>query len=299
MLRITIDTNVILSGFDGTARQQAIFCRLQELHQQNIIDVAVTNRFTQDKETDSDRDQARRDIAAAAQFTIIASPFRMGLPQNDGFLVDDKTALFLNTLFSVTESTKKNTLWDIDHLYGHLADKRDFFLTYEKRGILHKAPFLAEIGIYVVNPDIFITIIDQIYPLSTTDSTSIAAQVKTILTPNQLIHPDPQMRVRIELSITTFNVQRAVEEAKEAVEEEKERFVALARNIETEEGKAIHRIAAHLRNGGVFSDELAFRYACDAYADIVHSYTQLQPNMRERYPTLQIWIDAQYEPFTH
>jgi hypothetical protein len=134
MVTVTIDTHILIRGLDGDEDERHVLANLQQMHTQRRIDIAISNRIIQDKAKDKDDAQRERHLMAARQFSEISSPFRVNLLQPHGIIVRDSFALLLHNLFTIRQSNpRKNTLWDIDHLYGHYTAQRDCFLTKECR----------------------------------------------------------------------------------------------------------------------------------------------------------------------
>ena len=158
MMRITIDTNVLICGIDGSLEEQKVFDDLMSLKQRELLDIAITSRFDQDKKKDSDLERVKKHYQIARMLTAIPSSFRCGISLlGQDRLVDEVVYKPLSKLFKVEDSEKANhnTLMDVDHLYGHWVDNREYFLTYENR-ILRKKEALVKLNIKVDNPSNFL-----------------------------------------------------------------------------------------------------------------------------------------------
>jgi hypothetical protein len=158
---VTIDTNVLLGGLDGPPDQREAFENLIRLCDKGIVNIGLSSRFEKDKERDIDIERVKRDYAIARRFPEIPAPFRLGVSRlGHDLLVEEETSEVLHEIFGVEDiaAADQNTIWDIDHLYAHYAASHDVFLTWE-RAILAKADRLEAIGIRVMNPAEFNTLI--------------------------------------------------------------------------------------------------------------------------------------------
>ncbi len=158
MIKLTIDTNVLLSGLDGTEERRAVFERLMQLRELAVVDIGLSTRFEKDKQLDADIERVKRDYAIARWFPVVPGPFRLDVSRlGQDLLADGEVMDKLQRLFGIDNPANANsrTLWDVDHLYGHFAAGRDYFLTWEER-ILKKSRHLAELGIRVLRPDAFL-----------------------------------------------------------------------------------------------------------------------------------------------
>ncbi len=160
-MRVTLDTNVVLSGLDG--KDGGVLATLRRLHESGTIHIAVSSRALQDKHSDSDKQRMQRDLAAFVQLPRVAAPFRFDESYWDGHDVfcgeaDGRVGDALERIFGVVPSRmgkRKNQLRDVDHLTAHWMARRDVFLTNDQ-GILDKATKLLQFGIRVMNPADFL-----------------------------------------------------------------------------------------------------------------------------------------------
>jgi len=153
MILVTLDTNVLIGGVDGTPEDKAVFQRLWKLWTGKCIDIALTSRFDQDKADDQDLERVKRQYRIARMFPVVPAPFRLGVSMLGQDVLVGKDFKPIQHLFGVEDvaSANRHTMWDVDHLYGHLMAKRDYFLTAERR-ILKKEASLARLGIKVLHP---------------------------------------------------------------------------------------------------------------------------------------------------
>lgn len=159
-MRITLDTNVVLAGLDGT--DGGVVARLKRLNDAGAVDLAVASRVIQDKQSDRDQQRMLRDVAALQELPQVPAPFRLDesfldasdvlCSESEGRVIDD-----LQRIFGVPQSSMKrmNQLRDVDHLAAHWMARRDVFLTND-RGILDRAEKLEPFGIKVMTPTDFL-----------------------------------------------------------------------------------------------------------------------------------------------
>lgn len=154
MITLTLDSNVLFSGLDGYTEQKSAFQEIWELHNEEIASIALTSRFDEDKEGDSNLDRVKRHYRIARIFETIPTAFRIDVSMiGQDVIADGEVSSQLESLFGIGSRPfeKHNTMCDVDHLYGHWLAKREYFLTYDK-GILEEHEKLAKFGIRVINP---------------------------------------------------------------------------------------------------------------------------------------------------
>lgn len=153
MITLTLDSNVLFCGLDGSTEQKAAFQAIWEIHDAGIANIALTSRFDEDKAADQNLERVKRHYRIARIFDTIPTAFRVDVSIIGQDVIAGEMASQLEALFGIGSRPfeKHNTMCDVDHLYGHWSAKRDYFLTYD-RGILTKQAELAELGISVIDP---------------------------------------------------------------------------------------------------------------------------------------------------
>jgi hypothetical protein len=181
MLRITLDTNVLISGLDQSdSAKRDVFAKLRLLEKQGYIQLALTSRFDRDKEDDQDIERVKRHYRVARDFSNLGGPFRIGVSAIgglDGLVGGDEPDF--QAVFGITDPTTANphTLSDVDHLFAHWRAGYDYFLTYD-RPVLKKAGKLRELGVTVISPDSFTHIASQTIEQYRDTPTDICEQLK-------------------------------------------------------------------------------------------------------------------------
>lgn len=163
-LKITLDTNCIINLFDASARTPTSVEPLNELVRLALsgqLDIAVTTRAEVDLRRDRN-EQRRTDMLRFLDLMpVVGTALRWDMSKWDsgdvwGSESDLQVAAELQRLLSpglqATDKRFANRVCDIDHLLGHLLNKRKVFVT-DDRGILNKrAALRATFGLVVVSP---------------------------------------------------------------------------------------------------------------------------------------------------
>lgn len=163
MLKITLDTNCIINLLDYKSETATSVEDLAELFRYGMegdVNIVITTRVEADM-ADKDGERNSELIKRVAMFPTIGTPFRIGTSRLDSgdYVIgdpDDKLEKELTQIIfpGLTDSDPRyqNKIYDIDHLVGHISNKRDIFVTDDK-GILKKAEALkVSPGVVVMNP---------------------------------------------------------------------------------------------------------------------------------------------------
>ncbi len=161
MVSVTLDTNCVMDLQEDQRPEfrQAMECLLK-LAEIRRLDLAVTTRVESEVKEDSTV-KVYRSLIEKGQIKVIPSTTRLGYLKLGGDVLPDEQlwkriagAVFPNKdagiLFRPGNSRTKEFV-DVDHLYGHLHSKRDFFVTRDG-DILNANKRLADIGIQVCAP---------------------------------------------------------------------------------------------------------------------------------------------------
>ncbi len=157
MINVTLDCNVLFVELDQSQQHRDTLQALYSLHRRRLIEIASTSRLVEDTKRDKDRVRAKRHVDKANEFPSIPTALRLGVSMiGVDVLADAELLSNLQHLFRVPNVPpgRPNTLWDVDHLYGHRIAGRDYFLTYEE-SIRKKDEQLEKLGIHVVEPSVF------------------------------------------------------------------------------------------------------------------------------------------------
>ena len=77
MLKITLDTNVVIEGIDG--KKASVVARVKKLAEEGKIDIALTTRVTADKDRDKDETRRQKHLKEFEQYPVLETVGRYGL----------------------------------------------------------------------------------------------------------------------------------------------------------------------------------------------------------------------------
>ena len=167
-MKITLDTNCLFDYFErNPAHIQALVTHASE----GDIELAITTRVmsdTLDKWKGSGTSPMWEKIQSFPALETIGTVFRLGsshLEFKDHLASEDdvKIADRLRQIMAVAQ------VEDIDHLLGHIMDKRDIFITADPHFLDHKEELKNEFGLVVLTPKDAVDQIDKNYPPQTGD----------------------------------------------------------------------------------------------------------------------------------
>jgi hypothetical protein len=163
--KITLDNNCVINLFDFSAKTPTSVEELSEIIKFGLsgkADIAITTRVEADLENDQNDERRNETMRKLSMFQVVGTMGRWGVSKwnkGDVYAGEDTNKLFdeiqkiifpggLNEKSS-TYGNKKN---DIDHLVGHIINKRDIFVTddgdiIKKQQILKKSP-----GLIIMRP---------------------------------------------------------------------------------------------------------------------------------------------------
>lgn len=160
--RLTIDANCVINLFDRESTSATSVEELQTLVRYALdgkAEIAVTTRLEADLERDKVEERRSALIGMLEMFPVISSIMRWDVSRWDKDLWADDASERLNDEIQkilspgLTPQDKRfsNKINDIDHLTGHVIDKRDIFVT-DDTGIVRKRDQLRDLGIVVMTP---------------------------------------------------------------------------------------------------------------------------------------------------
>lgn len=180
--QITLDTNGLINSFDDTSSTATSFDdlgNLLHLAHNGTIEIAVTTRLKTDLHRDPHIQRREKMLRHSDQFQEVGTLGRWGVSTWDSgdFYVSDeqveKTTQIQKILFpnlSIDDKRRANKMNDVDHLFGHLHNQRDVFVT-DDRDILRKSSQLKKaLGIIVMCPAECVSHIARINSTSDSDA---------------------------------------------------------------------------------------------------------------------------------
>lgn len=155
MIKITLDTNCIINLFDYQSQSATSVDELSELFlhaMKGDVNLAITTRVENDISKDKNNERKIELIRRIAMFPVIGTVARFGSSKfgsGDFFVGEDHEKLekeLKNLIFPELDKESVhfgNKINDIDHLIGHIHNKRDIFITDDKQ-ILKKSVILKD-----------------------------------------------------------------------------------------------------------------------------------------------------------
>ena len=162
--KLTLDTNCIINLFDAGSATRTSVEQLQALMQAALsgkAEISITTRVEVDVSNDADAIRRQAILEARALFPIIGTVGRWGSSKwdsQDVFATKEKQALaaelqrIIFPALSDTDKRHRNKINDIDHLVGHLTNKRDIFITDDREIIKKHATLKESLGLVVMLP---------------------------------------------------------------------------------------------------------------------------------------------------
>lgn len=155
MLKITLDTNCIINLFDFSSPTRTSVQELSEIidySSKGIVDIAITTRINFDLSKNKNKVRQVDLFKQIEKFPKIPSNSRFGITKygdHEKFWSKEDVELekkIMHIIFpSLAKNSKRNTnkIADIDHLIGHITNKRDIFVT-DDTDFLKKAVILYQ-----------------------------------------------------------------------------------------------------------------------------------------------------------
>lgn len=171
--RLTIDTNCIINVFEPerpSATSAKELFALIRYAMENKVEIAITTRLEAD--IMRDRDEKRRDEMRAKlnMFPVISTVGRWDIStwDSDNF-ADERTARLNDEIRQIlfpglnrSDARFNNKINDIDHLTGHVIDRRDIFVTDDRDILRRRDQLRAGPGVEVMTPRTALAHIDEI-----------------------------------------------------------------------------------------------------------------------------------------
>lgn len=163
--KITLDNNCIINLLDfnsQTATSVDYLSEIIKLSFSNKVDIAITTRVEADLENDKDEKRRTEMMRKINLFPIIGTIARWDVScwdqgdvwggEKTNALLDELQKIIFPGGLDEKSSSYVNKTNDLDHLVGHIINKRDIFVT-DDSGILKKKDALkVSPGIVVISP---------------------------------------------------------------------------------------------------------------------------------------------------
>ena len=163
--KITMDNNCLINLFDFNAKTPTSVNELSEIIKLGLsgkVDIAITTRVEADLENDKNNERRNEMMSKLNMFPVVGTIGRWGVSKwdkGDVFTEDNTTNLFdeiQKIIFPGGLNSKSNTCInktnDIDHLVGHMINKRDIFITDDKDILKKQNVLKTSPGLIVMSP---------------------------------------------------------------------------------------------------------------------------------------------------
>ncbi len=164
MIKITLDTNCVVNLLNFNAETPTSVNELSEIIKYGLdsnANIAITTRVESECEGDKNRERSKEMIRKIQMLPVIGTVARYGTSKWDGGdvlegeehknIADELTKIIFPTL-NKEDAHYKNKINDIDHLIGHLINRRDIFITDDGQ-ILKKTKTLKDsLNLVVMSP---------------------------------------------------------------------------------------------------------------------------------------------------
>lgn len=174
VIRITLDTNCVINLFDRSSETATSMEALTTLIRYGLsskVEIAATTRVEADLLKDKNPDRQGEILRMLEMIPIVGSIGRMNTSKwGDGDVWAGKDMTRLETelqqmLFPGLKSSDKhysNKVNDVDHLIGHLLNRRDVFVTDDSDMLRRKDQLKSGPGLVVMTPADCVKYIDEI-----------------------------------------------------------------------------------------------------------------------------------------
>jgi len=166
-IKVTLDTCCLI---DYQNKKDNYMPKIIEMHKVGNIDIKCTTRVDFDQRNYEDSNKKDELGKLCNQFGIIGTVLRWDfskLGDGDFFSGEEenileerlKTIMFPNVDFSILNEKNQGRLADIDHLLGHILEKRDYFITSNTKDFIDKGKrekLRSLFGIVILTPEEFI-----------------------------------------------------------------------------------------------------------------------------------------------
>lgn len=159
-MRVTFDTNCF---FDLFERNSVYVQELLQLQEAGLIDIAMTTRVmndTLDKWKGEGISPIWTKIQTLPQVARIGSAFRLDSTRlrSEDFLISNADRVTLDRISRIMSSAQ---IEDHDHLFAHIADGRDLFITSDPHFLDHADQLREELAVFVLTPEMALERIRQ------------------------------------------------------------------------------------------------------------------------------------------
>ncbi|HNU62165.1 MAG TPA: hypothetical protein PKL04_08195 [Methanofastidiosum sp.] len=167
MIKVTLDTCCLINYQN---KKDTEVSQIIDMHKKNAIDIKCTTRVDFDQRNYGDQKKREELDKLCNEFGTIGTVFRWGfsrLDSGDVFtgkeedLLEEKlkAIMFPNVNFGILDERNEGRLADIDHLIGHILEKRDYFVTSNTKDFIDnrkRENLKSEFDLNILTPKEFI-----------------------------------------------------------------------------------------------------------------------------------------------
>jgi len=176
--KLTLDTNCVINLFDFNAQTPTSVDALSEIIRYGLsgkANVAITTRVEADLLGDRNADRKEHMLRTIALLPVIGTVLRWDVSKwgggdvwggsHSGKIASEIQGILFPGLTS-NDRRYKNKQMDIDHLVGHVINRRDVFVTDDKDILKKKDALRASPGIIVMTPAKCVTYLEKMEQLA-------------------------------------------------------------------------------------------------------------------------------------
>ncbi|MFA6256808.1 MAG: hypothetical protein WCT29_00680 [Candidatus Paceibacterota bacterium] len=164
MIKITLDTNCVINLLNFNAETPTSVDELSEIIKYGLdsnANIAITTRVESECEGDKNKERSKEMIRKIQMLPVIGTVARWNTSKWDGGdvwggqehekLSDELTKIIFPAL-KKEDAHYKNKINDIDHLVGHIINKRDIFVTDDAQILKKSETLKASLNLTVMSP---------------------------------------------------------------------------------------------------------------------------------------------------
>lgn len=164
MIKLTLDTNCVINLLDYKSKSAISVDELAEITRYALegdVNIVVTTRVENDVNKDKDQNRKSEILKRISMFPVIGTIARVGTSKCDSgdvVVSEDHQALEDEIKKIIFPNLKKddphysNKINDVDHLIGHIINKRDIFVTDDQQILKKTETLKLSVDIRIMSP---------------------------------------------------------------------------------------------------------------------------------------------------
>jgi hypothetical protein len=163
-LKVTLDTNCFFEYFE---RDPHSIKQLLYHANKGHVELAMTTRVmsdTHDKWKSEGESPTWSKIQSLPLINTIGTSFRVDTSYlgSDDYLISEEDGKIIGDLHEMLEGAQ---IEDVDHIFGHLRDNRDIFVTNDSHFLSHHEELKSKFSVVVLKPDDAVKEIERKFPV--------------------------------------------------------------------------------------------------------------------------------------